>query len=118
MAKAKTAEVIEFGSAEVGDNSKALERAVESALDEIKKIEMEQAKIDAINDEAKTKKAPHSDTIAELKKKCRDDYAIEAKPLAIILAKRRQERRIKARVEALKDNARDQMDMFLQFEQE
>lgn len=117
MANAKTGEVVEFGGADIGDNSKALERAVESALEEIEKIEAEQAKIDAINDEAKAKKAPHSDTIAELKKTCRDDYSIEAKPLAIILAKRRQERRIAARIEALKDTAKDQMDMFLQFEQ-
>lgn len=87
-----------------------LERACTGAVEIIEDIEREQAKIDAINEAAKTKRAPHADAISSLKKRCRDDFNIEASALAVMLAKRRQERRILARIAALKENPRAQVD--------
>lgn len=76
----------------------------------IEKIEKEQAEIDRINAEAMDEKAPHRDEIAALKKTIRDEHSIEAKALATILTKRKQDRRMKARIEALEEPAKGQFD--------
>ena len=99
-----------------GHNSEAedvlLERIADSAKVEIDLIEKEQAEIDAINEEAKREKAPHQDSISALKKRIRDEHGMGAKPLGLILAKRKMERRIADREEALQDADKDQYDMF------
>lgn len=105
---AKQDNVVDFGS-----NELTLDRAVEAAIDEIEKIEAEQSKIDAIMEDAKSKCAPHRDSIAKLKKTCRDDFSIEAKALGTVLTKRRQERRMAERIAKLEGAAKDQMDLFM-----
>jgi len=105
----EAANVVPFGEHVPTDhNELTLERAAEGAVAIIADIEEEQAKIDEINEKAKAQKAPHQDSMAKLKKQIRDDYNIEAKALSTILAKRRQERRMKARIEALPKTAADQ----------
>lgn len=100
------------GDSETNHEAVTLDRAVEAALPTIEEIENEQAKIDSIMEEAKAKCAPHRDTIAASKKHVRDEYSIEAKALGVILTKRRQERRMKARIEALEGTAADQYELF------
>jgi hypothetical protein len=111
------ANVVPFGeSTPPSDhNEMTLARAAKGAVEIIDTIEEAQAKIDAINEESKSKKAPHQDEIAKLKKQIRDDYNIEAKALSTIITKRRQERRMKARIEALEKTAAEQ---FKQMEME
>lgn len=97
-------------------NEMTIERAAAAAKELIDQIEEEQAKVDEIMEAAKAKAASHRDAIAALKKECRDDYNIEAKALGTIITKRRQDRRMKARIEALEGDARKQFDqMELQF---
>lgn len=106
-----TDNVVEFGKEpDHGTNELTLERAAELAAEKIAEIEEEQAKIDALAEEYKQKAAPHRDAMASLKKEIRDDYSIEAKPLSTILTKRRQERRMKARIEALEERAAEQFE--------
>lgn len=78
------------------------------AAEIINEIEVEQAKIDEINEKAKAEKAPHSDAMAALKKRAREDCGIEAKALSAIITKRRQDRRMEARIAALEGPAADQ----------
>jgi hypothetical protein len=59
---------------------------VESLVDE---IEAEQAKIDAIMDDAKAKCATHSDAIKDLKKAANEEHGIPRKEFNAILSKRR-----------------------------
>lgn len=106
-------EEAEFGH-NSGEEEMTTERAIEAALEEIERIEYEQAEIDKINEQAKQDKAPHRDEIAALRKKCRDDYSIEAKALSTILTKRRNERRMQERIAKLEGAAKDQMDLFIQ----
>jgi len=101
-----------FGEGHNSEEAVTLDRQVEAASEHIETIEAEQAKIDEIMDKAKKECASHRDTISEQKKKCRDDFSIEAKSLGTILTKRRQERRMAARIEALPEAAREQYDMF------
>lgn len=81
-----------------------------AAAELIGKVEAEQAKIDEHAEEYKAKAAPHRDEMAALKKQIRDDHGIEAKALSTILAQRRQERRMKARIEALEEPAASQLE--------
>lgn len=74
----------------------------------VNQIEAEQSKIDDINEEAKRAKAPHQDTIAAKKKVIRDEHGIEAKALSALVAKRRQERRMKDRISNLDETASNQ----------
>lgn len=101
---------VEKSEDEFGKNEMTLERQAEGASGLIEKIEVEQARIDENNELAKAKNAPIRDNIAKIKQECRDDYGIEAKALQTILTKRRQERRMEDRIEALEDHAREQFD--------
>lgn len=102
---------------EFGKNEMTLARAAELAKEEIDNIEAEQAKIDALAEEYKTKAAPHRDQIASLKKDIKDEYGIETKTLATVITKRRQERRMLARIEALSETQREQFDQIeMQFD--
>lgn len=112
MAKPATAKKEADNVVEFGSNEFTLERATELAGEEIEKIEAEQAKIDSVMEDAKTECAPNRDEIAKLRKKCRDDYGIEAKALGTILTKRRQDRRMADRISNLPDRAREQFDLF------
>ena len=89
-----------------GDNSSDYS----SAAKLIEKIEKEQAEVDRINAEAMDAKAPHRDEIASLRKTIRDEHSIEAKALSAILTKRRQDRRMKARIAALEEPAKGQFE--------
>jgi ABC-type transporter Mla subunit MlaD len=91
-------------------NEMTVERAAEAAAEVIAEIEAEQAKVDEIMEAAKAKAASHRDSIAALKKQCRDEYNIEAKALGTVLAKRRQERRMTARIAALEPDAKKQFE--------
>lgn len=95
--------VVNMEQAASGDN-----KDYKGAAEIINEIEKEQAKIDAINEDAKAKKAPHADAMAALKKRAREDCGIEAKALSAVLTKRRQERRMEARIAALEGPAADQ----------
>lgn len=107
----KDGNVVQFGDApKEGSNQMTLERACQAAAEVIAEIEREQAKIDEVMEDAKAKIAPQRDAIARLKKSCRDDYGIEAKPLAIHLADRRQQRRILVRINALQETGREQFE--------
>lgn len=113
MAKKKDeSNVVEFGH-NSGDPEVTLERQIEGAMEIIEEIEAAQAKIDQLAEEYKSKAAPSRDEIASLKKRARDDFNIEAKPLALYIQMRRQERRIKEKRSKLEGPAKDQMDMFL-----
>lgn len=101
------------GDPEPGDNASDYHAAAK----EIEAIEKEQAEIDRINAEAMDEKAPHRDTISTLRKKIRDEYSIEAKALSVILKKRRDDRRMAARIKALEEPAHgqfQQLEMALQ----
>lgn len=105
-----------FGADHNQTDEMTLARACEAAVEEIEKIEVEQAKIDQINEKAKAKAASHRDSIKSLKKKIRDEYSIGAKPLGAILTKRKQERRMAERIESLEGTDADQFEqMELQF---
>lgn len=98
--------VVASAASEPGDNASDYHAAAK----DIEAIEKEQAEIDRINAEAMDEKAPHRDEIASLRKKIRDEYSIEAKALSAILTKRRQDRRMQARIDALEEPAKGQFE--------
>lgn len=102
----------ETGDQETNHEAVTLDRAVESAMPSITEIEEQQAIIDDIMEKAKAKCASHRDTIQASKKHVRDEFNIESKALGTILTKRKQERRMAARIDALEGIAADQFELF------
>lgn len=99
-------------------NSETMRRAMLAAKDTIDAIEGHQSKIDDIMAKAKANCAPHRDKIKALVEKARTDYGIEKSVISTELADRRQRRRIAARVEKMKQDARDQYDFLKALETE
>lgn len=92
-----------FDDAPEGDN-----KSYPAAAKLINEVEAEQAKVDSINEKAKKEKAPHQDAMSVLKKRIKDEHGIESKALALVLAKRRQTRRIEEREKNLDENQSNQ----------
>ena len=95
-----------------GHNSDSASIDQPAVMAVIEQIEVEQAKIDDVNASAKETNAAQRDEMAKLKKQLRDDHGLEAKAIATILTKRRQERRMKDRIAGLPEKAKDQFEMF------
>ncbi|MEM7300679.1 MAG: hypothetical protein AAF468_06310 [Pseudomonadota bacterium] len=76
----------------------------------VEEIEEAQAAIDEISAKEKDRKAPFKDTIAQLKRQAKEEEGITVKALNLHLTKRRQERRITDRIQALDDVQRGDFD--------
>ncbi len=95
-----------------GHNADNVPFDASSVLELVDEMEREQEKIDARNEKAKEENAPHRDSIAQLRKQARDEFNVEASALSLIVAKRRQERRISQREQNLKERAAEQYGLF------
>lgn len=90
-------------TAKPGDNS----RQAEAAIPYLEEIEAEQAKIDAINEEAKAKAASHRQAIADKKKTMREQTGIVVGAANDMLNLRKTSRRVADRLKKHDDNTRE-----------
>lgn len=90
-------------SAAIGDNS----RQAEAAKPFLENIEAEQAKIDAIMEDAKKQCAPMRATIAEKKKEMRTETGVDAKAANNLLSLRKVSRRVSTQLQKQSENTRE-----------
>lgn len=85
-------------------------RGFQGTAETIQEIEDEQAKIDAINAQAKKDCAPHQATIKEKKKFAKEEFGVGAKAINYQISARKELRRRTAKYEAMTEDDRHECD--------
>lgn len=85
-------------------------RGFQGTAETIQEIEDEQAKIDAINAQAKKDCAPHQATIKEKKKFAKEEFGVGATAINYQISKRKELRRRNAKYDAMTEDDRHECD--------